>query len=437
VKRVSRPVRSLVRSQFLFIFLCATVLALGIFVGNTLVHAGAATTTAWPQAWRTWSYSREINSPAPNPTGLTAIVIPEDVYAHSSNQLADIRIVNDAGKEVPYVLRVPSGHPHTDRRPVRMQERSFAPGEFTQFVLDAGLNAPFHNSILVNTSETDFITWAEVAVSDDARQWRIVCDRAPLFRFNKQNLQGTQTLHYSETNARYVRLRILEGSHQFPVTSVNVLYEVNTPAESKPVSAQLHAVQATNPQEGLWRADLAAEMPVNEVRFETDQPEFSRSVTIDSSEDGQEWSPVGSGEIYRFHHDDILREWLQVSFAGGWSSHWRVHVKNGNNAPLTAAQVSLYMTPRRIIFRANLVRRYLLLYGQSEAKPPLYDLERTIHVEDFDKLPQATLGAEQINSDYEDPRPWSERHPAVLWIAVIIAAALLGAAALRSLRTSP
>jgi hypothetical protein len=54
-------------------------------------------------------------------------------------------------------------------------------------------------------------------------------------------------------------------------------------------------------------------------------------------------------------------------------------------------------------------------------------------VETVLKQPDATLGAEQINNDYQDPRPWSERHPAVLWIAVIVAAALLGFAALRSL----
>jgi Protein of unknown function (DUF3999) len=431
----SRRLSTLPRqSRATLVGIVACILALGIVFGS--VALGAATAVVWPQAWRTWSYSREIIPPAANERGLTAIVVPEDVYAHSSKLLADIRIVDDAGREVPYVLHVPSGHTHTDRRIARMQEHSFRPGEFTQFVLDANANAPFHNALLVNTSETDFITWAEVAVSDDARQWRIVCDRAPLFRFNKQNLQGTQTLHYSETNARYIRLRILEGSHPFPVTSVNVLYEVTTPEERVPVSAQLHASKATNPQESVWRADLPADLPLNEVHFETDESEFSRSVTIDSSEDGQEWTPVGSGEIYRFHHDDVLREWLQVGFGGGWSLHWRVHVMNGDNSPLAAARVILYMTPRRLVFRADPARRYLLVYGQSEAKPPQYDLERTIRAEAFQKLPVATLGGEQINSEYEDPRPWSERHPAVLWIAVIIAAGLLGAAALRSLRAS-
>lgn len=432
MKRSRRPNTGQFESRAPLVAISACILALGVVFASVALRASSA--TAWPQAWRSWSYSREVIPQAPDVAGLTAIVVPEGVYAHSSNQLADIRIVDDQGREVPFVLRVPSGHTHTDRRPTRMQEHSFRPGEFTQFVLDANANAPFHKAILVNTSETDFITWAEVAVSDDARQWRIVCDRAPLFRFNKQNLQGTQTLRYSETNARYIRLRILEGSHPFPATSINVLFEVTTPEERMPVSAQLRAAQATNPQESVWRADLPSELPVNEVRFETDQPELSRSVTIDSSEDGQEWSPVGSGEIYRFHHDDVLREWLQVGFGGGWSLHWRVHVMNGNNSPLAAARVILYMTPRRLIFRAEPARHYLLLYGQSEAKPPQYDLERTVKVEDFQTLPAATLGGEQMNDDYEDPRPWSERHPAVLWIAVIIAAGLLGAAALRSLR---
>jgi len=434
VKRSRRPTTELFESRATLVAIFACILALRIVLASVALRA--ATVMAWPQAWRSWSYSREVIPPVANERGLTAIVVPEDVYAHSLKQLADIRIVDDEGREVPYVLNVPSGHTHTDRRIARMQEHSFTPGEFTQFVLDAGANAPFHNAILVNTSETDFITWAEVAVSDDARQWRIVCDRAPLFRFNKQNLQGTQTLHYSETNARYIRLRILEGSHPFPVTSINVLYDETTPEERVPVSAQLHAAQTTNPQESVWRADLSANLPLNEVHFETDESEFSRSVTIDSSVDGQEWTPVGSGEIYRFHHDDVLREWLQVGFGGGWSSHWRVHVMNGNNAPLAAARVILYMTPRRLVFRAAPARHYLLLYGQSEAKPPQYDLERTIREKDFEKLPIATLGGEQINSEYEDPRPWSERHPAVLWIAVIVAAGLLGAAALRSLRTS-
>ncbi|HKR96568.1 MAG TPA: hypothetical protein VJW55_14430 [Candidatus Angelobacter sp.] len=35
-----------------------------------------------------------------------------------------------------------------------------------------------------------------------------------------------------------------------------------------------------------------------------------------------------------------------------------------------------------------------------------------------------------------DGRPWTERHPAVLWIAIIAAVAILGALALRSMKSA-
>jgi hypothetical protein len=49
------------------------------------------------------------------------------------------------------------------------------------------------------------------------------------------------------------------------------------------------------------------------------------------------------------------------------------------------------------------------------------------------------MGPEQSNTAYTgrpDERPWSERHPAVLWIAIILVVICLGALALRSMRTA-
>jgi hypothetical protein len=51
----------------------------------------------------------------------------------------------------------------------------------------------------------------------------------------------------------------------------------------------------------------------------------------------------------------------------------------------------------------------------------------------------AKLGAETANTAYTgrpDERPWSERHPAVLWIALVAAVLALGALALRSMKTA-
>jgi hypothetical protein len=49
----------------------------------------------------------------------------------------------------------------------------------------------------------------------------------------------------------------------------------------------------------------------------------------------------------------------------------------------------------------------------------------------------ATAGPEQANAAYEprpDERPFTERHPALLWAALVAVIALLGGIALRSVK---
>ena len=51
----------------------------------------------------------------------------------------------------------------------------------------------------------------------------------------------------------------------------------------------------------------------------------------------------------------------------------------------------------------------------------------------------AQLGSEVENAAFTgrpDDRPWSERHPAILWIAIVAAVLVLGTLALRSMRSA-
>jgi len=45
-----------------------------------------------------------------------------------------------------------------------------------------------------------------------------------------------------------------------------------------------------------------------------------------------------------------------------------------------------------------------------------------------------TVGPEKANSNYSDPRPWTEKHAMILWIIVGFVALLLGFSAVRSLK---
>jgi len=345
-------------------------------------------------------------------------------------------------------------------------------------VLDLGAYPRFHNAVRLDTPETDFILWVEVDASDDARTWRIVKARAPISRFRKEGLEGNQTIRYSENNARYLRVQIRETVNQFPVTNAAVF--PSSQSQKDVIPEQWLTLQgARDPDVGVpagtttWTLDLGStNAPINALDFTTSQQDFFRGVRLSTSADAKEWSPAGGGEIYRYVGDSRREESLRVPVYGypdiaerrsvGISGsgpvqrcrrtagsraleslirtgvrYWRIEILNGNDAPLTNLQLSASMVPRLILFRLAAGHSYRLAYGNEKAQPPQYDLERTLRVSATEEAYADSLSNEEENSDYQDPRPFSERHPALLWTALALAALALGFTALRTLRTPP
>jgi hypothetical protein len=409
-----------------------------IFFLCLVAVTGAAFAADLPDAWRAWRFSRTI--PLETPSGLIEVELPRDLLAHSANHLADLRLLDDRGKEVPYVLYVDrGGDPVIRSSTAKLRENSFVPGQFTQVVLEVQTDALFHNTVRIDTPESDFINWVEVAASDDARLWRIVKARAPISRFRKENLEGSQTIHYSENASRFLRLRIFESAHQLPVTGAAILtYDTRQPARLPvPVPAAFQLDSSAPSNLTRWSADLSTDqLPVTELVFSTIQPEFYRAVRILTSADGKEWRTICGGEIFRYKVGEKLEESLRVSFPENWGGrYWRVEILNGNDAPLTETTLSLNMIPRFVFFQPAEGRSYRMIYGNAAAVAPQYDLSRIFH---FQGKPSGSIviaGPEEGTSNYADPRPYTERHPNILWSALGVAVILLAYAAFRALRT--
>lgn len=401
----------------------------------------SALSTDLPSAWRSWRYSRTIEPGQAN--ALNYVILDREVFSHSENQLDDLRIIDDLGHELPFEVRSQiTPPPQPVRLAATLRENSFVPGQFTQVVLDLGERAGFHNSVRLQTPESDFINWVEVAASDDAHQWRIVNARAPISRFRRENLEGNQLVRYSENNARYLRVRIQEAGHAFVVTSMEVFSSpaitTETPVEKGTLlTAMLLPDSSGASAKTQWTVDLgSAAIPIASFNFETTQPEFYRAVRLVHSTDEKEWEPAGGGEVHRFVVSGKTEESLGVQCYEMWGPrYWRVEVLNGNDAPLSAVRLSLTMPLRSVLFHPAQNRSYRLIYGNFRAPAPQYDLARTLHIQAKEEMAHLRLGAEEATSNYADPRPFTERHPNLLWIALGIAIALLGYAALRALRT--
>jgi hypothetical protein len=126
-----------------------------------------------------------------------------------------------------------------------------------------------------------------------------------------------------------------------------------------------------------------------------------------------------------------------VGFSAVGHKTIKVIIYNGDDPPLKLTSARLQQLERRIYFDAQASGQVTLYYGDEKLDPPVYDYAKLFLLA-RDAAP-SQLGAEVTNAAYTgrpDERPWTERHPAVLWIAIVAAVLVLGAIALRSVKSA-
>jgi uncharacterized protein DUF3999 len=429
----------------------------------------SASVAPLPAAWANWKFSRLIDLPSALPVGqterLVKLRLPAEIFAHAQPDLADLRVIDDLGAQTPYLLRIASGQTRTAIVPATHLESSFVPGQYTQIILDAGPRAPFYNSLELAVPLQNFAAWARVEASDDARIWRHLGASEPIYRFAQKPEPSELTLHFSPTNARYLRLRIFYKPSKFQVESVTIRHAITIPREDVTVATIPDSSAAQQNGKTIFHADLGYALPLDSVRITTSIPSFDRTVEIYSSDDDQHWNLAASGSIFNFSSplppspsdaaapsdadsapdadaSEKVRGGvahcvrLACNFGPQPARYWRVEIQNGNDAPLPNASAQLSLAARDVFFREQPGRSYLLIYGQSQLHgQPSYDLARTLTDAQMNSAFAAwAIGPERANSAWQDPRPWTERHSLVLWLAVILAALALTFLAIQSLK---
>jgi hypothetical protein len=79
-----------------------------------------------------------------------------------------------------------------------------------------------------------------------------------------------------------------------------------------------------------------------------------------------------------------------------------------------------------------------MYYGDPNLEAPVFDYAKFF--QEDPTAAQAQLGPDMHNAEYTgrpDERPWSERHKGVLWVAMLIAVAVLAMLAFRGLTPKP
>jgi hypothetical protein len=254
--------------------------------------------------------------------------------------------------------------------------------------------------------------------------------------------------------------QIVQGAQVPPSREAQIIY--TTVAETSQVQ--------TAGRESIARLEIPARVPVERVEFVLSpnfKGNFSRDVRISATaEPAPKKTAVGApgtqtqadlendrraslpevvtGNILRVHTTEAGREihtdQLGIPAILGANlqrpAKVEVTIENGDDQPLPIAAVRLQMRQRRLCFDASAASgaALSLYYGDPALAAPVYDYDR-LFVPSSNPL-NAALGPEQQNPQFT-PRPvaplsFTERHPQVLWIALIAVICVLGAVAVRA-----
>ena len=188
----------------------------------------------FPARGRHWRFWRTIELLSTDSLRLAGLVLPQDVYLHAQPSLPDFASSTTPATKFPTLTTLRRGSASLRDLPTEVLENSFAPGADTQVVLNVGavgaVSQRGRNQYAANRILSNGFRWRPATTRMSGASWKT---RAPIFRFRQQSREGTQTVHYSPNNARYLRVRVLDGDRKFPVASAQVIYNaVETPERS-------------------------------------------------------------------------------------------------------------------------------------------------------------------------------------------------------------
>jgi hypothetical protein len=391
-------------------------------------------------------YQRLIENLPPH-AGQACLAVDADTFAHAAPALADLRLYRD-GTETPYVMNLAA--PAVASQGVIDPLDKGAQGG--QTVFDAELPDGHYSDLEIAVTAHDFIATVQVSGSQtQAGSAETKLGSYTIFDLSKQRLGRSTVIHLPESDFKYLHFRIAGPLLPDTITGLSV---VRLPASEPRYVTVAESSQVTREDhDSVFEFTVPAHVPVDRLVFAVDtQPAlFSRDVSIQvepiqtkQAADAVRYpqTAAASGNLLRVHSVEnahrIDEERLTIDAPRAdfeTPAKWSITIDNGDDAPLKVESVRLQMLERDLCFESAGTGKTTLYYGDPALSAPRYDYA-TLFAPQTDAA-KAALGAELANAAYQgrpDERAFTEKHPALLWAALVLVILLLGAIALGSVK---
>lgn len=352
--------------------------------------------------------------------GLSAFEPDGPMYEHAAVGFSDLRVLDARGRQVPWRQQSVRGDEQLQAATLL---NAGTQGGAAVALLDFGPKRVVRERIQLDVPLEPFVGRAEVDGSHDRRTFTRLSSTA-IYDVRGATRAVSTAVVFPQSDFRYYRIRAtgveaIRGATAEAVAAAGA--PVRRPAKiAVRQEARATVIDADVRYRGLW---------VHELRFASSTPAFDRPVEVTGSMDGRAFFVAGGGRLYRFGEAGETTLPLNSRYR-----YLRIRIANGDDEPLRDLLVTLRAYRDYILLAPGNTPPYRVLYGGPAVRPE-YDFAQQPEVRGQPAV--AVLGPERRNEAFEPPadtRPFAERHPVLIQLALALAAAALAVGGFFALR---
>lgn len=364
-----------------------------------------------------------------------SLIIPQEVFAKTSNNLSDIRIYGVTSKdtlEAPYILKVASDKKLLKNIDFKLINSSNKKDNY--FFTFEIPKLELINDILLDFKNENFDWKVVLEASQDQKDWfTILEDYRILSIKNKQTDYRFTQLNISSSKYKYYRITI-QSDTKPELIKATISYEEKVKLTYKDYSNFI--IESTEDDEHNVtdiQIDLDQRLPVSILKLNVvDTFEYYRPIRIQYATDS-----VQSEKGWRYHYQTLFNGTLnsieenEFKFTSSLAKKLKITIQNHDNQPLEFSGVEIKGLEHQLIARFTKDANYYLAYGKENARNPNYDITRSLT-----KIPKSittlSLGNEQAipKKQAETKNPLFE-NKLLLWTTMGLIILVLGAFTLK------
>lgn len=391
------------------------------------------------------------------------LILTPGIYDAARLDLADIRLIDAGGEQVPYVLAKARDVTERLKYSPALINRSTNMEGSAMVTLDFGKQV-VKNSIEVKTGGNNFRRAVKIEGSNDNVEFFTVVEEAYVFAID-YNTRFEQ-VDLPANDYRYLRITVepMATEEKSPVIeTVRAFKHERKPAKRQAVKmVQLGHSENEKNKSSIYIYDLTyRRLPVSEIELEVADNAFYRYVTIQGrdehtrkveidSEDNRQrfrevevpWKGIVSGTVYRYPEtsgENRQNLVLHVPSGRRIYRYLTIVINNYDDQPLTINSTSAKMIADNIVFSTQEDIAPTLYVGSPSAGKPIYDLAQRLNnplkvkarIANLDVLIDNPLFG-QVEAK---PLAWTEKHKVLLWIIMGAVVVVLAGFILKSFKS--